>query len=62
MNVRPWGSFEAWTDLVRHAVVWAGLPDPGATRKELTTQADREAAALRQLMAGWEEIDPDGQG
>ena len=62
MNVRPWGSFEAWSDLVRQAVVWVGLPDPGATRKELATQADREAAALRQLIAGWEEIDPDGAG
>jgi len=62
MNVKPWGSFEAWSDLVRQAVVWSGLPDPGATRKELTSQADREAAALRQLIAGWEEIDPNGAG
>ena len=62
MGVRPWGSFEAWSDLVRQAIVWAGLPDPGATRKELTSQADREAAALRQLIAGWQEIDPDGAG
>lgn len=62
MAVRPWGSFEAWSDLVRQAIVWSGLPDPGATRKELTSQADREAAALRQLIAGWEEIDPSGAG
>ena len=62
MNLKPWGSFEAWSDLVRQAIVWTGLPDPGATRKELTTQADREAAALRQLIAGWQEIDPDGAG
>ncbi len=29
MNLRHWGSFEGWSDLVRGAVVFAGLPDPG---------------------------------
>ncbi len=62
MKLKPWGSFEAWSALVREAVVWAGLPDPAATRTELTSQADREAVALRQLIAGWEEIDPTGNG
>ncbi len=58
MKLKPWGSFEAWSALIRQAVVWAGSPDPAATRTELTSQADREAVALRQLLAGWEEIDP----
>jgi len=62
MNLRPWGSFERWSDLVRQAIVWSGLPDPGETRTELTTQADRETLALRQLIAGWEEIDSTGRG
>ena len=62
MRLTPWGSFEGWSDLVRQAVVWTGLPDPGATRTELTIQADREAVALRQLIAGWEEIDAAGIG
>ena len=62
MRLTPWGSFEAWSALVRQALVWAGLPDPAATRTELTSQADREAAALRGLIAGWEEIDPNGSG
>ena len=57
-----WGSFEAWSDLVRNAVVWAGLTDPGSTRTALTSHSDREAAALRQLLAGWQEIDPAGAG
>ena len=62
MRLTPWGSFEGWSNLVRQAVAWIGLPDPGATRAELTTQADREAVALRQLIAGWEEIDTVGVG
>jgi hypothetical protein len=62
MGLKPWGSFEAWSDLVRQAVVWAGLPDPGETRLELRTQADREAIVLNQLMTGWLEIDPAGRG
>ena len=62
MGLRPWGSFEAWSGLVRQAVVWAGMPDPAETRVELSRQSDREAAALRQLLAGWEEIDPSGRG
>jgi phage/plasmid primase-like uncharacterized protein len=62
MRLMPWGSFEAWSALVRQAIVWAGLPDPGSTRTELTSQADREAVALRQLVAGWEEVDASGKG
>lgn len=57
-----WGSFEGWSDLVRQAIVWCGLPDPGATRTELVEQSDREATALRQLIDGWDELDPDYQG
>ena len=62
MRLPAWGSFEEWSDLVRQAVVWSGLPDPGSTRTELTSQADREAVALRQLIAGWEEVNPSGCG
>ncbi|MCG2683977.1 MAG: hypothetical protein L6306_10230 [Planctomycetales bacterium] len=62
MKLTPWGSFEAWSALVRNAVAWCGLPDPGATRTELNTQADREAVALRQLIVGWEEMDPFRRG
>jgi len=62
MGLRPWGSFEALSDLVRQAVVWAGLPDPGDTRQELADQADAEATTLRALLAGWQAADPDGAG
>lgn len=62
MGLTPWGSFEGWSALVRQVVVWCGLPDPAATRRELATQADRDAAGLRMLLDGLEEMDPDGRG
>jgi hypothetical protein len=61
-GLRPWGSFEDWSGLVRQAVVWAGLPDPGETREELARSSDRETAGLRALIEGWPEIDPSGDG
>ncbi len=62
MNLQPWGSFQAWSDLVRNAVAWVGLPDPGKTRTQLASQADRDSIALRLLIDGWKELDPAGAG
>src|SRR5207249_851796 len=39
-DLPAWGSFEGWSALVRSAVVWVGLPDPGQTRLLLQAQAD----------------------
>lgn len=61
-NLKPWGSFEGWSRLVRNCVVWLGLQDPGGTRRQLAEASDRDAAALRALFEGWNEIDPDGEG
>ena len=57
-----WGSFADWSDLIRQAIVWAGVADPGRASRELVDQNDREAAALRGLLAGWEELAPKGKG
>jgi hypothetical protein len=46
----PWGSYESWSGVVRAAVVWAGLPDPGLTRIALQTAADRNALAMAVLL------------
>lgn len=53
MGLTEWGSFEGWSRLIRHAIVWCGMPDPGATRQEVREQSDREAGLLRQLLAAW---------
>jgi hypothetical protein len=61
-HLRPWGSFEGWSGLVRAAVVWAGLPDPRAACSEFISQADTEVTALRAMLATWGEVDPAGEG
>jgi hypothetical protein len=61
-DIKPWGSFEAWSRLVRHAIVWCGLSDPGSTRQELAMESDRDARLLRLLMDAWQEVDPGGTG
>jgi hypothetical protein len=61
-DLPPWGSFEEWSDLIRGAVVWAGLPDPAGTRRSFAERADTDAAALRALIDNWSEIDPNGSG
>jgi hypothetical protein len=61
-ELRPWGSFDGWSRLVRQAVVWVGLPDPGETRYLLQAQADVTAEAMSLLLSCWERMDPDRQG
>jgi hypothetical protein len=57
-----WGSFEGWSALVRSAVVWVGLPDPGETRLLLQEQADLAAESMTVILACWERLDPDRRG
>lgn len=61
-GLKPWGSFESWSQLVRNAVVWCGLPDPGATRQVVQEQADETGRGLRLLLAAMEGIDQNREG
>lgn len=60
-DLRPWGSFEAWSDLIRGAIVFAGLPDPCQTR-ESVRDADQSSELVRLIHAGVEEADVDRDG
>jgi hypothetical protein len=62
VSIRPWGSFESWSDLVRAAVIWCGLPDPGNTRDEMRRVADPDLQAISALLAGIRHLDPTSQG
>jgi hypothetical protein len=62
LGLPAWGSFEGWSGLVRSAVVWAGMPDPGETRLFLQEQADVAAESMGVLLQCWEQIDPDRRG
>lgn len=58
----PWGSFEGWSGVVREAVVFAGLPDPGETRAALQANADLDALAMTAILSALERMDPDRRG
>lgn len=62
MHLRPWGSFEEWSAVVRNAMVWAGCTDPADARQALMASADGDASGLAALIAGWDELDPGRQG
>ena len=48
--------------VVREAVVFAGLPDPGETRVALQTAADRDAGAMEAVLRGLLSLDTEGRG
>ncbi len=48
--------------MIRNAIAWVGLPDPGKTREELRAKADSKLEQLQLLIAGWQEADPNGEG
>jgi hypothetical protein len=53
-SVKPFGSFEQWSDLIRQAVVWAGEADPNESRKNLEAESDPQYEALAILLGTWE--------
>jgi hypothetical protein len=61
-GLKPYGSFEGWSRVVREAVIWVGLPDPCLTRTKLAESADTTLDALSQLMAAWQDYDPSSSG
>jgi hypothetical protein len=62
LGLPAWGSFEGWSRLVRSAVVWVGLTDPGETRLLLQESADVAAECMAVLLGCWERMDPDRHG
>jgi len=52
MRLTPMGSYVAWSDLIRSALVWSGLADPCATIAEIRA-VDPRMDALRALVTHW---------
>jgi hypothetical protein len=57
-----WGSYEGWSGVVREAIVYAGLPDPGLARDAMMDTADTDAANMRTILTHWHHLDPTGHG
>jgi putative DNA primase/helicase len=51
----PLGSFEAWSDLVRSALLWFGEPDPCDTMDRIRT-GDPDLAELSSVLKAWHEV------
>jgi hypothetical protein len=62
MKLKPWGSFEAWSELVRGAVAWIDLPDPGETRLHLQDFSDSAVHEIKGLLDVWKMLDEEGKG
>lgn len=45
-KLAPWGSFGAWSALVRGALVWAGLPDPYLTQQRISADLNEPMAEV----------------
>ena len=52
-GLTPYGSFEAWSDLIRAALVWAGQPDPCLGRVGLEASSDEAYDSLAALLEAW---------
>jgi hypothetical protein len=53
-GLTPIGSFEAWSDLIRSALVWAGEPDPVASRAGLEAENNQDFVDWETLLRCWE--------
>ena len=52
-GLTAYGSFEAWSDLIRAALVWCGQPDPCLGRVGLEASSDAGYDSLAALLEAW---------
>jgi hypothetical protein len=50
----PFGSYEAWSDLIRACLVWAGEADPCTNRHDLEIHSDPEYENIAALLMCWQ--------
>ena len=55
VGVKPWGRFEAWSQMVRQPLVWVGMADPVQTVK-LVQGDDPKREELRELLTAWDAV------
>lgn len=55
-GLTPFGGFNAWSALVRSALVWCGQLDPVSTQVVLRANADTTVEAQQLLLQAWSEV------
>src|SRR5262249_29500730 len=56
LGLKAWGTYEHWSDLVRNAVVWADMADPGEARQHIANADSRLVALLKNLQKLLEDL------
>lgn len=51
-----WGSFDAWSRIIRPCLVWSGLPDPYEAHEDLVNSADNDMHLAEDLIFGWAQV------
>lgn len=59
-KIKPFGRFERWSDEIRSALVWAGLPDPCLSRDEVIA-SDPERDNMLAVLEYWSRAVGDGK-
>lgn len=54
LGVKPWGRFEAWTDMVRAPIVWMDAPDPCLSLKAVEASDPARSEHLRLVTSWWD--------
>ena len=56
LKLKPWGSFEEWSEIVRGTIVFAGPRRPHRGARPPTRIADNSASSLANPHLGWREL------
>ena len=62
VGLRPMGSFEGWSRVIRGSIVWLGYPDPFDTREDLELVADTGKESVAMLLEALVLYDPEDKG
>jgi Bifunctional DNA primase/polymerase, N-terminal len=52
-NIKPFGSYEEWSNLIRQSLIWAGEPDPCAGRGEIEAESDPKYEMQKIVLRAW---------
>jgi len=52
----PYGSYYAWSNLIRQLLVWTGWPDPNLCREEVKAAAAEQRGPIEAMLEGWRSV------
>jgi len=55
-QITPYGSYYAWSSLIRQLLVWVGRADPNLTREEVREAAAEARGPVEAMLEGWRAV------